>query len=88
MKETSNPHPCPFPKDAHEAVEIAHLIEFSPESRWVTPAELGERYGYSEKHVIRLVMDERNHIAARLINGRWHIFECAFMHYLDRRRQR
>jgi hypothetical protein len=64
------------------------LYRSTPFDQWRTPAEIGYLYGYSSKHVIRLVTLYKTHIMARRIDGRWMVLICSFALYLDETRSR
>ncbi|HLA43487.1 MAG TPA: hypothetical protein VJZ27_08640 [Aggregatilineales bacterium] len=69
-----------FPELDEDALE--KLMHQTPFARWEPPAEIGDTYNYSPKHVIRLVSESKNQIAAFNIQGRWFILTCSFAHYL------
>jgi|GEM_PF-7058014 len=59
------------------------LMETTPFSQWRTPAQIAAEFNYSAKHVIRLVKDPRNEIAAIAVDGRWFILQCSFASYIE-----
>lgn len=63
-----------------ESQTLQSLQENTPYSQWQTPRELGRIYGYSSKHVLRLV--QMNKLPAVNLNGRWMVLRCAFHLYL------
>lgn len=69
---------CPAWQD--ESQTLQSLQESTPYSQWQTPQELGRIYGYSSKHVLRLV--QTNNLPAVNLNGRWMILRCALHLYL------
>lgn len=85
---TGKNDPCPVQANVPlDEGRLAYLQDHTPFSQWKTPVELGEEFGYSPKQVIRIVTNDENHIAAILIDKRWFILRCSFVHHMDKRQK-
>jgi hypothetical protein len=67
-----------------DEAKLQHILEQTPMERWETPKDIGKRFGYSPKHVIRLATQPENLIAKVNIFGRWLVSRCSFHGYLER----
>ena len=75
---------CPFAlKKPITEADYGDLICHTPFVQWRTPAQIGQEFGYSPKHVIRLATTHKTKIAAYLVDGRWFVLACSFALYLD-----
>ncbi len=73
---------CPaqqFPTD------ITHLWGNTPFSQWQTPTQVAEKYGYTTKHILRLIRAYPERIAVRNEDGRYYILTCSFETFLAAR---
>lgn len=62
--------------------DINALRDITPHGYWITPDDAAEHFHFSAKHVIRLISDRGNQIAATNIRGRWHVLRCSFDQFL------
>lgn len=70
--------------ETQATTDVQYLEDHTPVSQWITPAELGNAFGFTARHIIRLSAKENNRIVRRNIDGRWYILRCSFTKYLDR----
>lgn len=64
-------------------VDTQALAQNTPFAQWKTPEQLGERYSYTAKHIIRLAAQHPEQIRSVVVGGRWYILECTFALFLD-----
>ncbi len=64
------------------AESIQSLRECTPFSAWQTPANIARNFHYHPKHVLRMVRDYHQRIAAHRQEGRYYILQCSFEHFV------
>ena len=75
---------CPFlAVTGFEFSDVEQLRDIIPISRWYTPKQLGEDYGYSAKHALRLVREKG--VTAIEVEGRWFVLYCSFTRLIPRK---
>jgi hypothetical protein len=80
----NQPPQCPARDQVKlDGFNLQTIVECTPFERWETPKEIGKRFGYSAKHVIRLATEDENQIARVNIFGRWLVSQCSFHNYLE-----
>lgn len=66
-------------------VDLNHLRDNTPFSGWRTPSQVAEQYGYSIKHILRLIRTHPDRIAVLVEDRRYYILTCSFERFLDSR---
>lgn len=71
------PATCPLVNgQVDDPAEVERLSTLIPFTRWHTPKQLGQAFGYSKKHALRLAKEKG--VAAIEIEGRWYVLWCSF----------